>query len=174
MRAFSSGQGTAIPNRMLVLSTWYVLMTGCAVAVGLASATVQAAGVAPLGVSSVVAGAVLGASILATMHFCGVRRAPQLKLTTIGLAVLAVVAAHLGLYGNYRREWHRLNAEQPAVAMFRSEEAPMAFGHYLAEEASPWQIVHWLGDLALVTGSALALVLWGGGSARDNRVGPDS
>lgn len=137
---------------------WLTLVAGCAVLVGIASASVQAAGVAPIGIASCVTGAALGAALLAIATLCDW---PTMKIS-IGLVIVAtlllVVAEHGWLYRDYRQQWERVRLENPGLAMFQAETNPLPIHHYLWREASPAKAAFWLLDALLIAATAVGIV----------------
>jgi hypothetical protein len=81
--------------------------------------------------------------------------------------MLTVFAEHGWLYRAYRQKWRQNRLEQPAVAMFRTDEAPLSITKYFQRELqySSTQWKFWLLDASLIVAGAVGVVTLGTRSA---------
>src|SRR4051794_21622591 len=99
---------------------WYGAGAVAAIVIAWLSSLIHASGHAPVGLVSLGVGISLGAAlsgIAARQRVAGFRR---LLVGAAILAILTVVAEHIWLYVDFRRQWQAERARSAAVAMFRS------------------------------------------------------
>jgi hypothetical protein len=140
------------------MATWLLLAMGAAVLVGIVSATVQVAGIAPLGIVSLLTGVVLGSVLAGIGRLANLRLRRLTLLIVVCVSLVAVAAEHAWFYRHYRLQWHRVRVDTPAVALFRPEEGPKSPLKYLAGEATPRQTVYWIVDALLLAAAATGAV----------------
>jgi hypothetical protein len=129
---------------------WYAAGLFVAIAVGWLAAIVHASGNAPIGIVSLAAGVVLGATLRA---LAATQRIDSRRMLVVGATLLAfvtVLAQHAWLYHDFRRQWHKVRAESAEVAMFRPE-APWSPREYFTRELTPQRAALWCTDAALIT-----------------------
>lgn len=137
---------------------FYSLGLIAAIAVAWVGAMIHRSGHAPVGLVSLVIGAILGAILCAIAAMLRIAGSRQLIIATIVLALVAVITQHSWLYLDFRRQWQAARNNSPQVAMFRSE-SPWSPGEYLAREATPRRVTLWCVDAALVTAAAVG-TMW--------------
>lgn len=138
----------------------YLLGFVAAIAIAWLSAVIHASGRAPLGLTSIAVGAVLGiviANIAASQRLAG---APRTVLAALLLSIVTILAQHAWLYREYRRQWHDARTSSPHAMLFRSEEfqadKPLSPREYVKHEATSQSIGLWFFDGALICCSATA------------------
>jgi hypothetical protein len=136
------------------LLTWFVSGVIAAITIGWLAARIHAFGYAPLGLTSLAIGAMLGAMlavIAAMLRIAGLR---CLLVGVVSSAIVAIVAQHAWLYLDFRGQWKESRTKSPAVAMFRPEE-PLAPREYFARD---WNPRLWVADAVIITATAIAVV----------------
>ena len=142
---------------LLSIATWIFLGLVTAVLSGAASATVQLAGFAPLGLTSIATGSALGAALAGLARLCNTWPNRTTLLLTLLFATAAVVTQHVWMYRGYCDQWHRVHDENPAVALFRNESGPKSVGVYLREEATPLRTLMWGVDAILIAATTAGI-----------------
>jgi hypothetical protein len=140
----------------MTLWLWYVSGWAVAGTIGWLAAIVHASGRAPLGLVSLVFGAILGATmsgIAASLEIVGTRR---LLVSIVVIGLLTVLAEHAWLYLNFCRQWHETLAAKPEAALFRS--TPPSPAEYFSHEFSARSAALWSLDALLIIGNAIAAV----------------
>jgi hypothetical protein len=135
---------------------FYSLGLIAAIAVAWVGAMIHRSGHSPIGLISIVVGLGLGAALAAIAAKLRSPRRPLLAGAII-LALVTVIAQHIWLYLDFRRQWHEARISSPQVAMFRSD-SPWSPSEYFAREATPKRVALWCADAALITTSAVATV----------------
>jgi hypothetical protein len=102
------------------LLSWYLGGAIAAIAVGWLAAQVHASGHAPIGLTSLGVGALLGALLIALAATVGIVGGRQLALSAVLFAGITIAAEHAWLYRDFRGQWQEAR-KSPAVAIFRSE-----------------------------------------------------
>jgi hypothetical protein len=162
------------------LFMWYFGGMLAAVAIGWFAARLHAAGIAPVGLMSLLIGAMLGAALAAlaasqltasdpAASQLAASRAPRLGVVvlagscplvigTILLALVTILAEHAWLYRDFRRQWQDARAESAEVALFRPEQ-PWSPHEYFAWELSSGRAALWALDAVLVIAAAVTVVI---------------
>jgi hypothetical protein len=135
---------------LLSIATWAFLGLVAAILSGALSASIQLAGFAPIGLTSVATGSALGTVLAGLAHLCHTWPNRTTLLLTLLFAAAAVVTQHVWMYRGYCDQWHRVYDEKPAVALFRDESGPKSIGVYLLEEATPVRTLMWGVDAVLI------------------------
>jgi hypothetical protein len=136
---------------------WYAAGLVAAIALAWLAAMVHASGRAPVGLTSIAIGTMLGAilpAIAATLRVAGRKR---LIAGATLLSLVTVLAQHAWLYRDFRRQWHKAWVDSPQVAMFRPE-APWSPAEYFTRELTIQNALLWTIDAALITASAVGTV----------------
>jgi hypothetical protein len=152
---------------------WYVAGSIAALAIGWAAAAVHASGNAPIGLISAGVGIALGAVL--GMLAASQRRGGGRPLIVGGvlLAIVTVLAEHVWLYLDFRREWHESRVKSSQVAMFRDESPPPP-ARYFAREFTPGRAALWIVDAAIIIGTATGTVIVTQRRMRQKRVAGDA
>jgi hypothetical protein len=126
-----------------------------AIAVGWLAARIHASGHAPIVLTPLAVGALLGAilSALAASQRLASRRV--LIFVALILSILAIAAEHAWLYLDFRGQWRDARTKTPAVAIFRPESPPSP-SEYFARE---WNPKLWFSDAAIFAAATIAVVL---------------
>src|SRR6185503_6181225 len=98
------------------LLIWWLTGTIAAIAIGWVAALVHASGHAPVGITSIGVGVVLGVALsglAASQRVAGLR---PLLFGIVILAILTVLAEHAWLYRDYCGQWRESRAKSVAVA----------------------------------------------------------
>src|SRR5262245_37939295 len=136
---------------------WSVAGVVAAIAIGRLASLIHASGHAPIGLVSLVVGALLGAilaKLAARQRLSGLRR---LVIGTVLFAIVTILAEHTWLYIDFCRQWKASREKSPQVAMFRAESPPSP-RKYFANEWSPKTAAIWALDSALIVASAVLTV----------------
>ena len=136
---------------LLSVATWTFLGLAAAILSGVISASIQLAGFAPIGLTSVATGFVLGVSLAGLAYLCQAPPNRTMLLLTFLFATAAVVTQHLSMYRGYCDQWHRVHDENPAITLFRNESAPKSIGVYMWAEATPMRTLIWGFDAVLIS-----------------------
>jgi len=136
---------------------WFLAGVAVAGAVGWLAATCHLLGFAPVGLISLVVGAVLGVFLSGLAAMLRVADDRTLLLGTAIFALVAVILQHAFLYRDFRRQWTEARMNQPQIALFRPEE-PWSPREYVAREATPARVTLWATDAVLVVGAAVGVV----------------
>jgi hypothetical protein len=144
---------------------WYAGGMLAAVAIGWIAARLNVVGIAPVGLSSLCVGGVLGGTLTA-LAVSQSRRpgpavltgSPHVVIGTILLALVTILAEHAWLYRDFRRQWHAARANSPEVALFRPA-APWSPAEYFARELSADRAALWALDAVLVIAAAVIVVI---------------
>ena len=139
------------------IATWTFLGLVTAVLSGAAAASVQLAGFAPLGLTSIATGSALGAALAGLARLCNTWPNRTTLLLTLLFATAAVVTQHVWMYRGYCDQWHRVGDENPAVGLFRNETGPKSVGVYLREEATPVRTLMWGVDAILIAATTAGI-----------------
>ena len=142
---------------LLSIATWTFLGLVTAILSGAASASVQLAGFAPLGLTSIATGSALGAALAGLARLCNTWPNRTTLLLTLLFATAAVVTQHVWMYRGYCDQWHRVHEENPAVGLFRNESEPKSVGVYLREEATPVRTLMWGVDAILIAATTAGI-----------------
>ena len=132
------------------IATWTFLGLVTAVLSGAAAASVQLAGFAPLGLTSIATGSALGAALTGLARLCNTWPNRTTLLLTLLFATAAVVTQHVWMYRGYCDQWHRVHDENPAITLFRNESGPKSIGVYMRAEATPVRTLMWGVDAVLI------------------------
>lgn len=124
---------------------------------GVIWATIQLAGFAPIGLTSVATGVTLGAALAGLARLCNIWPNRTTLLLTLLIATAAVATQHVWMYRGYCDRWHRVQSENPAVALFRNESGPRSVGVYFLEEATPVRTLMWGVDAALIAATTAGI-----------------
>ena len=127
-----------------------------AITIGWLASIVHASGQAPLGLTSLVFGAILGftlGGIAASLEITETRR---LVIGTILVAMLTVLAEHAWLYLDFLRQWDQAIAAKPQAALFR--QAPPSVAEYFSHELTPKSAALWCFDALLIVANATGAV----------------
>ena len=135
---------------LLSVAIWTFLGLAAATLSGAVSASIQLAGFAPIGLTSVATGFVLGVSLAGLAYLCHTPPNRIMLLLTFLFATAAVVTQHVSMYRGYCDQWHRVHDENPALTLFRNESAPESIGVYMRAEASPARTLIWGFDAVLI------------------------
>jgi hypothetical protein len=148
--------GSASPP---LLVSWSLVGGGVvAVALGWIVAKLNVIGFAPIGLLPVAIGIALGAAAGSLAAIAGIAQTKRLILTTVVLAILAVLSEHAWLYRDFCRQWREARASEAKIAMFRPE-TPWSPAEYFAQEATPRRIALWCVDAVLIVAGAVATAL---------------
>ena len=142
---------------LLSTATWTFLGLVTAVLSGGASATIQLAGFAPIGLTSVATGSALGAALAGLARPCNTWPNRTTLLLTLLFASTAVVTQHVWMYRGYCDQWHRVHDENPVVSLFRNESGPKLVDVYLLEEATPVRTLMWGLDAVLIAATTAGI-----------------
>lgn len=145
-------------------SLWCIGGVGSAIAVGWVAAKIHASGHAPIGLVSLGVGALLGVAVLRLAAMLRIAGAGRLITSAAVFAIVTIVAEHTWLYLDFRGQWREAREKSATVAMFRPE-TPLGAREYFAHE---WNAALWVGDAAMIVGSAVVVVIVG---ARGGRFG---
>ena len=137
---------------------WYLAGAVAAIAIGWVGAIIHASGHAPLGIVSLGLGAALGIVLGTIARAMGIL-CTRTVVATILLAIVAVLAQHAWLYGDFRRQWLKSRVASAAVAMFRSESPPGP-REYFANELAGGKAPLWTIDAVLIAAGAVTAVIW--------------
>jgi hypothetical protein len=148
--------GSASPPLLVCLS--FVCGGIVAVALGWIVAKLNVAGFAPVGLLPLVFGVALGAAAASLAPAAGTIQPKGLILTTVVLAILAVLSEHAWLYRDFCRQWREARSSEAKIAMFRPE-LPWSPAEYFAREATPSRIALWCVDAVLIVAGAVATAL---------------
>jgi ABC-type uncharacterized transport system permease subunit len=128
-----------------------------AIAIAWIGAAIHASGHAPLGLVSIAVGVSLGAALVVIAAKLRVASLRGVLISTLVLALIAVVAQHAWLYADFRQQWRDTRENSPQVAMFR-DESPWTLQEYFAREATPKRVTLWCADAALIITAAVGTV----------------
>lgn len=137
---------------------WLGSIAGASVAIALASAALQRAGLAPLLLSSLLIGAALGAVAFGIAWVFDVKNGRLLITGAVMAAVLLVTMQHFALYRFHLNDWDQVTREKPELSLFR-EPPPESLGIYLRQEAADGRAWLWLLDGAIVTATAAGIAV---------------
>jgi ABC-type uncharacterized transport system permease subunit len=147
---------SAIRNpKFPLMLLWYASGLVAAIAVAWLSAMLHVSGHAPVGLLSLGVGILLGATLVGIAATQKIASGKRLVVGTILLAIVAVLAEHAWLYGEFRRQWHDARSKTPEVALFRPE-APWSPPEYFARELTSLRAALWCLDAALIVIGAVA------------------
>lgn len=135
---------------LLSIATWTFLGLAAAIFSGAVSASIQLAGFAPIGLTSVATGSVLGVGLAGLAYLCHTQPNRTTLLLTFLFATAAVVTQHVWMYRGYCDQWHRVHDENPAITLFRNESGPKSIGVYMRAEATPVRTLMWGVDAVLI------------------------
>ena len=140
------------------------LGAGAAVACAWLSVTVQRTGFAPLGIFSILVGAVLATTLLRLDRLCPRRGRPGRFLWAAVLGLATAVGQHFVAYGYYRASYARLRSQDARLAWLEAADSragPAAFGRFLAARADAGTVLHWTLDAGLIVATAAGLFVLG-------------
>jgi ABC-type uncharacterized transport system permease subunit len=137
---------------------WYAGGLVAAIAVAWLGAMLHVSGHAPIGLLSLGVGILLGAVIGGIAATQKIAAGKRLVVGTILLAIVAVLAEHAWLYGEFRRQWNEARTKSPEVALFRPQ-APWSPPEYFARELTSQRAALWCLDAALIVTGAVAAQL---------------
>jgi hypothetical protein len=132
------------------LSIWLVTGTIAAIAIAWLAAQIHASGRAPLGLTSIAVGALLGAALSKIAAMLGVAGPRLMFVSAILFALLTVIAEHAWLYRDYCRQWQDAR-RQSAAAAVAAPQSPPSPRKYFAHE---WNPKLWLTDAVLIVAVA--------------------
>jgi len=138
------------------LLIWFSGGIATAIAVAWMAARIHLSGRAPLGLTSLAVGALLGvalAYLAAKLRLAG--RYP-LALGTVFAAIVLIVAEHAWLYHDFCRQWHEAREKSAAVAMFRDETPPSPQVYFFREFNGPL----WSLDAVTIVAAAGTAFAW--------------
>jgi hypothetical protein len=157
-RIVETNPESAIHNRKWIdFSFWSCLGALCSLAVGWLAARIHASGHAPIGLTSLGVGVLLGFVLVRLATMLRITRLRPLIAGTLLLAALTVLAEHAWLYHDFRGQWREARSQSATVAMFRPEE-PLSAQEYLSHEFNG---PLWSFDAALVVAGAVGTVVVG-------------
>lgn len=139
------------------LVTWWIAGAIAAIAIGWFAALIHASGHAPIGLTSLAVGVVLGASLSALAASQRLTELRPLILGTVALTFITVGAEHAWLYRDYCGQWHEARAKSPTVALFRPESPPSPREYFSAEART--RAVLWIADAAMILVAAVGMVI---------------
>jgi hypothetical protein len=135
---------------------WYIAGYALAGTIGWLASIVYASGHSPVGLTSLVVGAILGATLCGIAAGLKITRTRRLITGTIVIAVLTVLAEHTWLYLDYCRQWQQAVAAKPQAALFRA--TPHSAAEYFSHELTPESAALWLLDAVLITSNAAGVM----------------
>ena len=139
---------------------WYGASTVAAIAIAWLASLVHASGHAPIGLTSLSVGVVLGIALMKVASALQIRPARRhLIVGAIVLAIVTIIAEHTWLYLDFRRQWAKARETSPQVAMFRPE-TPWSPREFFANQATPGQITVWCVDAVVILASTLGTVVF--------------
>jgi hypothetical protein len=138
---------------------WYFFGFAMAAAIGWLASIVHASGRAPLGLTSMAFGSMLGFAMIGIAAGLEIGDKRRLAIGMILLGMFTVAAEHTCLYGDYRRQWQQAIAAKPLAALFRQE--PPSAVEYFSHELTPESAALWSLDALLIIVSATGtVILW--------------
>ncbi len=151
-----------VSDRRQTPAPWLWLAAGALAAVGVSfvAAAVNRGGWAPVGLTSLGVGVVLGLVLSALAAVVGPCNRRMLIVGTVAMALVTVAATHAWLYRGFCSDWQAERDKSAQVAMFRPE-TPWSPREYFAHELTPGRAALWAVDAALVVlGSVGTVVVW--------------
>lgn len=124
--------------------------------IGWLASIVHASGHAPLGLTSLVFGSILGATMSGIAASLEITETRRLVIGTILVAMLTVLAEHAWLYLDFLRQWQQAIAAKPQAALFR--QAPPSAAEYFSHELTPASAALWCLDALLIVANATGAV----------------
>jgi hypothetical protein len=153
------GYGTFGSTSSPLLVSWSLAGGGVvAVALGWLVAKLNVIGFTPVGLLPLAIGIALGTAAGSLAAVARIAQPKRLILTTVVLAILAVLSEHAWLYRDFCRQWREARANEAKIAMFRPEK-PWSPAEYFAQEATPRRIALWCVDAVLIVAGAVATAL---------------
>ena len=144
-------------NQVAMPTLWYAAGLVAAVAVAWVATLIYRSGHAPVGIVSLGVGVTLGMILSKLAAATHVNCRPRPMVGTVAIALIAVVAQHVWLYRDFRRQWHESRVKSAQVAMFRPE-SPWSPVEYFGRELTPEQAALWCTDAALISAGAVGTV----------------
>jgi hypothetical protein len=135
---------------------WYVFGFAMAGTIGWLASMVHASGQAPLGLTSLVFGSILGATMSGIAASLEITETRRLVIGTILIAMFTVLAEHTWLYLDFLRQWQQAIAARPQAALFRP--APPSAAEYFSHELTPKSAALWFFDMLLIVANATGAV----------------
>jgi hypothetical protein len=134
------------------------LLTGMIAAIAIAwlAAQIHAHGHAPLGLTSIAVGALLGAALSKMAAMLSIGDRCLLVASAIIFAILTTVAQHAWLYRDYCRQWQDARMKSAAAAV-AAPESPPSPRKYFAHE---WNPKLWATDAALIIAAAAVTAVY--------------
>lgn len=172
----NAAAGDVVPGSRSVwftLAVRFGLGAGAAAACAWLSVTVQRTGFAPLGIFSILVGAVLGTTLLGLTRLCPRGGRPGRFLWPAVLGLATAVGQHFVAYGYYRTSYARMRSQDARLAWLEAADAragPAGFGRFLAARADAGTVLHWTLDAGLIVATTAGVFVFGtrdsaGGSA---------
>src|SRR4051812_13243511 len=137
---------------------WYIAGYALAGTIGWLASIVYSSGHAPLGITSLAVGAILGATLCGIAAGLKIASTKRLIVGTIVIGVLTVLAEHTWLYLDYCRQWQEAIAAKPQAALFRA--TPPSAYEYFSHELTPESAALWLLDAALIITNAVGALFF--------------
>jgi hypothetical protein len=136
---------------------WYFVGFATAGTIGWLASIVHASGRAPVGLTSLVFGSILGFAMSGIAASLDIRDKRLLVIGIVLLGMFTVVAEHTCLYRDYCRQWQQAIAVKPQAALF--QPAPPSAAEYFSHELTPTSAALWSLDAFLIIASATGAVL---------------
>ncbi|QDU90301.1 hypothetical protein Pla175_37040 [Pirellulimonas nuda] len=131
----------------------------CGVVLSIVTTLLAELGVAPLGLTSLALGAVIGLAAAGTawLYLYGSRAG--LVFAAAGVGGFSAAMQHAWAYFVYVQRWRLNRIENPQVALFRPDDRPLDFSDYLWSDATPANLIWWTEDV-LLAALAAGCVAW--------------
>ena len=142
-------------SKWIELSVWSFLGAICSLAVGWLAAQIHASGHAPIGLTSLGVGVLLGIVLVRLAAILRIGGLVPLIAGTLLLAAVAILAEHAWLYQDFRGQWREARNQSATVAMFRPEEPPSACAYFSHEFNAPL----WSFDAVVLAVAAVGTVV---------------
>jgi hypothetical protein len=137
---------------------WYFFGFAMAAAIGWLASIVHASGRAPLGLTSMAFGSILGFAMSGIAASLDIRDKRRLVIGIVLLGMFTVVAEHTCLYRDYCRQWQQAIAAKPQADLF--QPAPPSAAEYFSHELTPTSAALWSLDAFLIIASAAGTVIF--------------
>ncbi len=134
---------------------WLLFGTIAAIGVGWVAALVHASGHAPIGLTSLGVGALLGVLLGRLAAMLRIAGPAPLVVGTLLLAIFTILAEHAWLYRDFRGQWREARTKSAAVAMFRSDTPPGPRDYFAREFNAPL----WCLDATIIASAAVGIAI---------------
>lgn len=136
---------------------WAAAALATGILVALLSQLVQGTGFSPVGLFSLLVGAVLGSALAGLARWIAVGHKPSLLGGALAVALIAAASQHLFAYLDYRASYLAELERKPAAALMGAE--PLGLIAYLEHEMQPrWTVTRWIVDAVLIAVAAVGVV----------------